>query len=81
MKSKIANALKLKYEGKVGVVIKNTGGNKIYDAYLTINTTLPLIPNTKAMSAYLGDIEVDKEVKASFKVYVMDRALNRTYPS
>jgi len=77
----VDSSLKTGSEGKVDVVIKNTGSNKIYDAVLIINTTPPLIPNTKAMSAYLGDIDVDKEAEASFKVYVMDGALNQTYPA
>jgi len=77
----VDSSLKTGSEGKVDVVIKNTGNNKIYDAVLIINTTPPLIPNTKAMSAYLGDIDVDKVAKASFKVYVIDGALNQTYPA
>jgi len=77
----VESSLKTGSEGKVDVVIKNTGSNKIYDAVLILNTTPPLIPNTKAMSAYLGDIDVDREAKASFKVYVMDEALNQTYPA
>ncbi len=75
------SSLKAGEEGKVDVVIKNTGNNKICDAVLIINTTPPLIPNAKAMSAYLGSIDVDKEAEASFKVYVMDEALNQTYPA
>ena len=77
----VDSSLKTGSEGKVDVVIKNTGNNKIYDAVLIINTTPPLIPNTKAMSAYLGDIDVDKTAEASFKVYVIDGALNQTYPA
>ena len=77
----VDSTLKTGSEGIVNVVIKNTGNNKIYDAVLIINTTPPLIPNIKATSAYLGDIDVDKTAKASFKVYVMDEALNQTYPA
>lgn len=77
----VDSSLKTCSEGKVDVVIKNTGSNKIYDAVLIINTTPPLIPNTKGVSAYLGDIDVDKTAEASFKVYVMDEALNQTYPA
>ena len=77
----VDSLLKIGSEGKVNVVIKNTGNNKIYDAILIINTTPPLVPNTRAMSAYLGDIDVDKTAKASFKIYVMDEALNQTYPA
>ncbi len=77
----VDSTLKTGSEGIVNVVIKNTGNNKIYDAVLIINTTPPLIPNIKATSTYLGDIDVDKTAKASFKVYVMDEALNQTYPA
>ena len=77
----LKSSLKTGQEGVVSVEIKNTGSNKIYNATLYINTTPPLIPNPKAMSAYLGDIGVNKEVKASFKVYVMSGALNQSYPA
>jgi len=77
----VSSTLKTNQEGVVEVTIKNTGNNEIYDATLLINTTPPLQPNPKAMSAYLGNIGVDEEVKATFKVYVMEGALNNSYPA
>ena len=67
-------------EGKVDVVIRNTGKRDMYDAILIINTTPPISPNPKAMTAFLGDLEVNREAKASFKVFVLEGALNQTYP-
>lgn len=77
----VSSSLKTNQEGVVEVTIRNTGGNEIYDATLFINTTPPLQPNPKAMAVYLGNIGVDKEAKATFKVYVMGGALNHTYPA
>ena len=77
----VNSSLKTNQEGLVEVTVKNTGNNKIEDATLFINTTPPLRPNPKAMSFYLGDLDVDEEVKATFKVYVMDGALNSSYPA
>ena len=77
----VISSLKTNKEGIVNVTIKNNGCNKIYDAVLIINTTPPLVTNPKAMAAYLGNIDVGEKAKASFKIYVMDRALNHSYPA
>jgi len=77
----VKSTLRTNQEGIVDLTIKNSGSSKIYDATLFINCSPPLQPNPKAMSVYLGDIDVDKEVKASFKVYVMEGALNHSYPA
>jgi len=67
-------------EGRVDVVIRNTGKRKMYDAVLIINTTPPLRANPKAMTAFIGDLGVESKAKASFKVFVLEGALNQTYP-
>jgi len=68
-------------EGYVEVVIKNAGRFKIYNAILIINTTPPLKPNSMAMESYLGDLDVNCEAKAKFKVYVMEGAISQSYPA
>jgi len=68
-------------EGYVEVVIKNTGRFKIYNAILIINTTPSLKPNPMAMESYLGDLDVNCEARAKFKVYVMEGAISQSYPA
>ncbi len=68
-------------EGMVEVKIKNIGLNTIEDAMVLLNCTPPIRPNPKAMSAFLGDLKSGEERTIRFKVYVMDGALNQTYPA
>jgi len=68
-------------EGMIKVKIKNVGLNTIEDAMLLLNCTPPIQPNPKAMSAFLGDLQSGEERTIRFKVYVMDGALNQTYPA
>ncbi len=77
----IDSNLKTNRKGIVGVVIQNTGLNKICDAVLILNTTPPLVTDPKAMSAYLGDLDPGETARAEFKVYVAEGALNQTYPA
>jgi hypothetical protein len=67
-------------EGVVEVIIENSGESSLYDAVLVINTTPPLRPNPKAMSAYLGDLESGEEATGLFRVYVMEGAFLHSYP-
>jgi|GEM_PF-454624 hypothetical protein len=68
-------------EGMVEVKIKNIGLNTIEDAMVLLNCTPPIQPNPKAMTAFLGDLKSEEERNIKFKVYVMDGALNQTYPA
>lgn len=77
----IDSNLKTNRKGIVNVVIQNTGLNKICDSVLVLNTTPPLITDPKAMSAYLGDLDLGETAKVEFKVYVAEGALNQTYPA
>ena len=68
-------------EGMVEVKIKNIGLNTIEDAMAILNCTPPIQPNPKAMTAFLGDLKSGEERTIKFKVFVMDGALNQTYPA
>jgi len=76
----VNSSLKAGRECVVSVVVENTGNEALHDATLYINATPPLVPNPKASSVYLGDVEAGERAKASFKVYVMEGAMNGTYP-
>ncbi len=77
----IKSNLRVGVEGLVDVTIKNVGRFKMYNATLTINVAPPLKPNPSATSSHLGDLDVNKEAKATFKIYVTDEALNQVYPA
>jgi len=77
----VESALKTNQEGIVRVTVENTGNNRIYNATLTISCTTPLQSDPEAMSAYLGDLNVNGEANAEFKIHVMEGALNASYPA
>ena len=68
-------------EGKVDVVIENTGEREIKEAVAVLNVSSPILPNPDGISAYIGDLKPGEKVEASFKVFVSDRALSQSYPS
>ena len=77
----VKSALRTNSKGVVEVTIKNTGRFKIYDAILRMNASTPLSPDLETHSVYLGDLDVDRTAKASFKIYVMDGAISQEYPA
>lgn len=78
---KVESSLEVGREGAVEVTLKNTGRFEIHNATLTLKASPPLKPNPKATTTYLGDLDVDETASAKFKVYVMEGALNQSYPA
>jgi len=70
--------------GKENVVraeVINTGRNPVYNAFVILNATPPLMPNPTGMMAYIGDLASGEKRSVSFKVYAAENALNQSYPA
>ena len=68
-------------EGIVKIEIRNAGNKLMKNCVALINTTPPLRPNPVAMMAYMGNLTPGEEKNVTFKIYVMDGALNQSYPA
>ncbi|NHW22944.1 MAG: hypothetical protein HA489_01610 [Archaeoglobales archaeon] len=77
----ISGSLKAGREGKIDVIIENTGKNELDDAVAILNVSSPIIPNPDAISSYIGNLTPGEKISASFKVFVSDKALNQSYPA
>ncbi|NOY11990.1 MAG: hypothetical protein GXO67_07930, partial [Archaeoglobi archaeon] len=67
-------------EGYVTVEITNTGSNSVENCVVMLNTTPPFKPNPSGLSAYLGHLSPTERKNATFKLFVMDGAMNQSYP-
>jgi len=77
----LSDVLKAGKEGRVDVLIENTGDKELKDALAILNVSSPILPNADAISSYVGDLKPGEKVKVSFKVLVSDKALNQSYPA
>ncbi len=64
----------------VSVEIINTGKNPVYNAFVILNSTPPLISDPTATIVYIGDLDSGEKRDVSFKVYTAEDALNQRYP-
>ncbi|WP_457590845.1 COG1361 S-layer family protein, partial [Geoglobus sp.] len=67
-------------ESVVKAEIVNTCKNPVYDAYVVMNATPPLMANPGAMVVYVGDLSPGESKTVNFKVYTAENALNQSYP-
>ncbi len=77
----VRSDLRTDQEGLVDVIIENTGKNDLYDSNLILNCSYPLRPNPGSISAHIGDLKSGDRAEVRFRVYVMDTAMDRTYPA
>ena len=68
-------------EGIVKLQIQNTGKNVMKNCLALINVTPPFKPNPSAMMVYIGDLSSGEIRNVTFKIYVMEGALNHSYPA
>ncbi|WP_456370227.1 COG1361 S-layer family protein [Geoglobus sp.] len=68
-------------EGAIRVEIVNSGKNPVENCVVILNATPPFRPNPSGAAAYIGHLSPMERKNATFKLYVMDGAVNQTYPA
>ncbi len=72
------------FEGRESVIVlevTNTGRYEMKNVTAILNTTPPLKPNPKGMTAFLGDLKPGERRRVEFKVFCAEGAFNGTYPA